>query len=175
MFSQYGEIVSVDLIDSRSIIFITFSDAHSAWKAVEDFQNKDTQFRKGISEICLARNQDKVSECSSILNDYSEEFLMKCNVIFKYLDPIMTEEELKLIASSYGVVLSCSIAKDDYGYSKRYGFVLFSSQEEALAVIKQFFAGYPGLPGSDIVAALWQPRYLRHKARISRNLINNNY
>ena len=50
---------------------------------------------------------------------------------------IHDEQQLRIAFSKYGHIASCFVPKDEQGHSKGYGFVCFSSHEEAARAIQE--------------------------------------
>ncbi|KAJ9559695.1 hypothetical protein OSB04_004855 [Centaurea solstitialis] len=57
------------------------------------------------------------------------------NLFVKNLDSMVTDAKLEEVFEKFGRILSCKIAKDDYGKSKGFGFVQFDSEESANGAI----------------------------------------
>lgn len=64
------------------------------------------------------------------------------NVYVKNIDDDITEDELRKHFSRCGTITSAKIMQDDKGVSKGFGFVCFSTPEEAKNAVQTFFGGY---------------------------------
>lgn len=60
------------------------------------------------------------------------------NVYVKNIDDDVTDEELREHFSQCGTITSARLMRDDKGMSKGFGFVCFSSPEEATKAVNTF-------------------------------------
>ncbi|KAF5823704.1 hypothetical protein HanRHA438_Chr01g0042031 [Helianthus annuus] len=137
-FAKFGKIVSLVIAKdenriSRGFGFVNFESPDDARKAVEDMNG----FSLGSQVLYVARAQKK-AEREQILRrrfeDIRKEQIMKhqgSNVYVKNIDDDVTENELKEHFSQCGTITSTKLMCDDKGLSKGFGFVCFSTPEEA--------------------------------------------
>jgi len=59
------------------------------------------------------------------------------NLYIKNLEDGIDDERLRSVFSTYGTITSAKVMKDDKGYSKGFGFVCFSSPDEATNAITE--------------------------------------
>ncbi|KAI7724552.1 hypothetical protein M8C21_003314 [Ambrosia artemisiifolia] len=137
-FAKFGKIVSLVIAKdengvSRGFGFVNFESPDDARKAVEDMNG----LTLGSKVLYVARAQKK-AEREQILRrrfeDIRKEQIMKyqgSNVYVKNIDDDVTENELKEHFSQCGTITSTKLMCDDKGLSKGFGFVCFSTREEA--------------------------------------------
>lgn len=63
------------------------------------------------------------------------------NVYVKNIDDEISDDELRLHFSQCGTITSAKIMRDDKGLSRGYGFVCFSTPEEANKAVYTFHGG----------------------------------
>ncbi|KAE8719033.1 putative FKBP-type peptidyl-prolyl cis-trans isomerase 1 [Hibiscus syriacus] len=137
-FPEFGKIVSLVVARdengaSRDFGFVNFENPDDAKKAMEVMNG--SQF---------ARAQKK-AEREQILRHQFEERrkvqIMKykaSNVYVKNIDDEVTDEELREYFSQCGTITSAKLMRDNKGLSKGFGFVCFSSPEEAAKAVDTF-------------------------------------
>ncbi|GFP90799.1 polyadenylate-binding protein 7 [Phtheirospermum japonicum] len=137
-FSQYGRIVSLVISkdengSSRGFGFVNFENPDDAKRAVEALHGS----KLGSKVLYVARAQKKSERDEVLRRQFEEkkkERLMKyqaSNVYVKNIDDDVTDDELKKYFSQCGTITSVKIMRDDKGVSKGFGFVCFSTPEEA--------------------------------------------
>ncbi|KAK6126290.1 hypothetical protein DH2020_039935 [Rehmannia glutinosa] len=144
-FSQYGKIVSLVISKdengaSRGFGFVNFENPDDAKCAVEALHGSQL----GSKVLYVARAQKK-SERDEILRRQFEEKrneriqkYQASNVYVKNIDDDVIDDELKLHFSQCGTITSAKIMRDDKGVSKGFGFVCFSTPEEANKAVYTF-------------------------------------
>ncbi|KAI3683836.1 hypothetical protein L1987_84351 [Smallanthus sonchifolius] len=137
-FAKFGKIVSLVIAKddngvSRGFGFVNYESPDDARKAVEDMNGLNL----GSKVLFVARAQKK-AEREQILrrrfDDIRKEQMMKyqgSNVYVKNIDDVVTENELQEHFSQCGTITSTKLMCDDKGVSKGFGFVCFSTPEEA--------------------------------------------
>ncbi|KAL6585417.1 hypothetical protein OROMI_002061 [Orobanche minor] len=144
-FAQYGNIISLVIAKdengaSRGFGFVNFENPDAAKRAVEALHGS----KLGSKVLYVARAQKK-SEREEILRRHFEEKkkeqLQKyqaSNVYVKNIDDDVIDDELKEYFSRCGTITSAKIMRDDKGVSKGFGFVCFSTPEEANKAVYTF-------------------------------------
>jgi len=143
LFGQFGSItkgvVMQDESGSKGFGFVNYETAEAAQKAVEEMNGK----KIGEKEVYVGRAQKK-EEREKMLREMFEKVKRErmnkyqgVNLYVKYLEDTITEEQLRQEFSSCGTITSCVIMKDDKGVSKGFGFVCFSSPEEATKALTE--------------------------------------
>lgn len=154
LFTQFGKITSAVLErDSegkpRGFGFINFEDHESAAKAVDELN--DTDFKS--QRLYVGRAQKKYERLQELRKQYEVSRLEKLakyqgvNLFVKNLDDSIDDEKLRDEFAPFGAITSAKVMRDDAGNSKGFGFVCFSTPEEATKAIteknQQIVAGKP--------------------------------
>jgi polyadenylate-binding protein len=157
IFGAYGEITSAKVEaflgedarakgvegKSRGFGFVNFAEHESAVKASEELDGKT--FMEGETEKTLyVRRLQTKKERSKELRDkhamIKKDRLTKyqgCNLYIKNLDETATDDWLRQTFGKFGTITSARIMRDQVGTSRGFGFVCFSSPEEASKAIAQ--------------------------------------
>lgn len=143
LFEKYGTILSYSLpLDpesglSRGFGFVNFQTHDSATQAVEALDGYELKGKK----LYVSRAQKKI-EREEVLRQQNElarlDKLPKfqgVNLYIKFLDASIGDEELKNIFSPYGKIVSAKVMTDEKGKSRCFGFVCYSSPDEAQKAI----------------------------------------
>ncbi|KII62849.1 Polyadenylate-binding protein, cytoplasmic and nuclear [Thelohanellus kitauei] len=123
IFSAYGQVLSVKVCrDSQTqtslgYAYINFRTSQEAEKAMEavNFSNID----------------GRPCRVMWSMRDSTRRKFGIGNLFIKNIDPDLDAKSLHQAFSSFGPVLSCKIALDEYGLSKGYGFVQFLNEADA--------------------------------------------
>eukprot|EP00730_Choanoeca_flexa_P014396 TRINITY_DN6280_c0_g1_i1.p1 TRINITY_DN6280_c0_g1~~TRINITY_DN6280_c0_g1_i1.p1 ORF type:complete len:608 (+),score=219.06 TRINITY_DN6280_c0_g1_i1:73-1824(+) len=138
MFAPFGEITSFKLMKGREdkyIGFVAYAESAQAKAAVADMHEKDTDGR----QLYVQRAQSKSERMAMLRRQYEQRKramqskYQAGNLYVRNFPDDFTEENLREMFSKYGNITSIKIAKYEDGSSKGFGFVCFSSQEEATA------------------------------------------
>jgi len=137
IFTPYGTITSSTLKESngKPYGFVNFEKHEEAVKAVEETNEKEIKGKK----LYVARAQSK-AEREEFLRNKRQKLLEKtknCNLYMRNLSSNVTEKTLIDTFSRFGKITSVAVAKDKDGISKGFGFVCFSTPEEAAKVLKE--------------------------------------
>lgn len=188
LFEKYGEITSAIVMESdehasRGFGFVNFKDHGAAVKAQEEMDRKVYKWKNGelVGEVAaddkseeteegvekkslyVARAQKKeerlrVLRSEHLLKDHSEG---KTNVFVRNIADVVTKEQLEKFFAPYGTIKSCVVMRDDSGNSRGFGFVDYTTPEEAQTAIEktmnQLFCGKP------LYVALAQPKAVRRQ------------
>ncbi|KAL7637929.1 UNVERIFIED_CONTAM: hypothetical protein RMT77_011542 [Armadillidium vulgare] len=143
MFSKYGKITSHRIMlnvdgKSKGFGFVAFDDPEAAEKAVEELNGKEV----GGKPLYVGRAQ-KRGERQAELKKKFEMLKMErmnryqgVNLYIKNLDDSIDDERLRKEFSPYGTITSAKVMTED-GRSKGFGFVCFSSPEEATRAVTE--------------------------------------
>jgi len=118
---------------SKGFAFINFDTADAATQCVEEMNNTDVDGKT----IFIGRAQKKAErelELRQKFETLKQEQLMKyqgVNLYIKNLDDDIEDDKLRTIFDPFGSISSCKIMRDSKGNSKGFGFVCYSSQDEA--------------------------------------------
>ncbi|SCZ89565.1 BZ3500_MvSof-1268-A1-R1_Chr1-1g01261 [Microbotryum saponariae] len=144
LFKPFGNVTSAVIsLDnegkSKGFGFVNFEKHDEAHKAVMELHEKEI---KG-QQIYVARAQHKSEREEELKKSYEQkkyETTLKyqgVNLYVKNLDDDVTEEKLQAEFEPFGQITSCKIMADDKGVSKGFGFVCFSSPDEATKAVNE--------------------------------------
>lgn len=144
LFEPYGKITSVHFEKdqegtSRGYAFVNFENHDSAVKAVEELNDKEINGQK----LYAGRAQKKRERIEELKKQYEATRLEKLskyqgvNLFIKNLDDSITSEILEEEFKPFGTITSAKVMVDDSGKSKGFGFVCFSTPEEATKAITE--------------------------------------
>ncbi|KAH3673648.1 hypothetical protein WICMUC_003551 [Wickerhamomyces mucosus] len=144
LFTEVGATTSVHLEKdqsgkSKGFGFVNFENHESAVKAIETLNNKEF---KGKT-LYVGRAQKKAERLEDLKKQYEAAKLEKfsqiqtVNLFIKNLDDSIDDEKLKEEFQQFGTITSVKVMTDDSGKSRGFGFVSFSSPEEASRAISE--------------------------------------
>lgn len=144
IFEKYGKITSAKvMIDdtgkNRGFGFVSFEDPESAEKAVEELNGKDV----GGKVLYVGRAQKKAERQAELKRHFEQlkqERLNRyqgVNLYVKNLDDAIDDERLRKEFAPFGTITSAKVMTDANGRSKGFGFVCFSSPEEATKAVTE--------------------------------------
>ena len=155
LFEKYGVITSSSLArdeegKGRGFGFVNFEDHEAARKATEDLNELDFHGKA----LYVGRAQKKHERAEELRKQYAQAKAEKLNkyqgvnLFVKNIADEIDDEALRERFSDYGAITSAKIMTDpDTGKSKGFGFVCFSSPEEATKAVsemnQQLFHGKP--------------------------------
>ncbi|KDP29218.1 hypothetical protein JCGZ_16607 [Jatropha curcas] len=137
-FSEFGQIVSLVIVKdetggSRGFGFVNFDNPDDAKHAMEKMNGTEL----GSKILFVGRAQKKAEREQILRRQFEEkrnEQILKykgSNVYVKNIDDDVADEELRQHFSQCGTITSAKLMRDDKGRSRGFGFVCFSSPEEA--------------------------------------------
>ncbi|CBY43303.1 unnamed protein product, partial [Oikopleura dioica] len=154
-FEQFGEVVSHKVICdettglSKCHGFISFKEHDQAEAAVEIMHEKEIEGKK----LYCGRAQKKAERSSELKAKYEkikQERIQRyqgVNLYVKNLDDSIDDEGLREAFKQFGNITSAKVITDLNGRSKGFGFVCFSSPEEATKAVTEMngriFGGKP--------------------------------
>ncbi|XP_073471380.1 polyadenylate-binding protein 4 isoform X1 [Aquarana catesbeiana] len=142
-FSKYGKTLSVKVMTdpsgkSKGFGFVSFEKHEDANKAVDDMNGKDVNGKV----MFVGRAQKKVerqAELKRRFEQLKQERISRyqgVNLYIKNLDDTIDDEKLRKEFSPFGSITSAKVMLED-GRSKGFGFVCFSSPEEATKAVTE--------------------------------------
>lgn len=145
LFGKFGKITSALLATdaegkSKGFGFINYEGHEAAQKAVEELNDTDVE---GGKKLYVGRAQNKFERQSELKKQYEQARLEKLtkyqgiNLYVKNLDDSVDDEKLREIFSPFGSITSVKVMTDDEGKSRGFGFVCYSSPEEANRAIAE--------------------------------------
>ncbi|KAH0752508.1 hypothetical protein KY285_005656 [Solanum tuberosum] len=145
-FSGFGTIISLVIAKDESgapkgFGFVNFDNPDDARKAAEAMNGSPV----GSKTLYVARAQKKAEReqlLKRLFEERRREQIMKyqgSNVYVKNIDDDVTEYELHQLFSQCGTITSAKVMQDEKGLSKGFGFVCFSTAEEAYNAVNTFY------------------------------------
>jgi len=143
MFGEYGKIISAKVMvdesgKSKGFGFVSFEEPEGAEHAVDNLNGKDLG-----GKIVYCGRAQKRAERQAELKDKFEKLKMErinryqgVNLYVKNLDDNIDDERLRKEFSQFGTITSAKIMTEG-GRSKGFGFVCFSSPEEATKAVTE--------------------------------------
>ncbi|KAL2509150.1 Polyadenylate-binding protein 7 [Forsythia ovata] len=144
-FSGYGKIISLIISKdengaSRGFGFVNFENPEDARHAMEAMHGS----KLGSQVIYVARAQKKAQREQMLRCQFEEkrkEQILKyqtSNVYVKNIGDDVNDDQLREHFSLCGTITSAKLMRDDKGMSKGFGFVCFSTPEEANKAVNTF-------------------------------------
>ncbi|KAG0740757.1 hypothetical protein G6F57_000828 [Rhizopus arrhizus] len=166
MLAKFGPITSAlvqtdDEGKSKGFGFVNFENHEDAQKAVDALNETE---HKGKT-LYVARAQKKTEREEELRKQYEQAKLEKLakyqgvNLYIKNLDDDIDDEKLRQEFSVYGVITSAKVMCDDKDTSKGFGFVCFSSPDEATKAVTEMNGRMIG--SKPIYVALAQRKEIR--------------
>ncbi|KAL6063741.1 Protein phosphatase PP2A regulatory subunit B [Balamuthia mandrillaris] len=142
-FEPFGKIQSAVLMkndkgESRGFAFVNFEDHEAALKAVEELSGKK-KLGNAEKEVFVGRAQKK-NERDTFLKQLREERAQKyqgINLYVKNLDDTVTDAKLEEQFGAFGNITSCKVMKDDKGNARGFGFVCYTSPDDASKAVTE--------------------------------------
>jgi len=145
IFQVYGAITSCvvmrdDKGESKGFGFINFDKNDEAQNAINELNGKDFDGK----QMYVGRAQKKSErekELKDMFNKIQQERMNKyqgVNLYVKNLDDSIDDERLRKEFSACGTITSAKVMTDEKKNSKGFGFVCFSTPEEATKAVTEF-------------------------------------
>lgn len=143
-FSKYGEIASCVIMTdedgkSKGFGFVAFEDHDDAEKACDALDGTEIEGNK----ITCCRAQKKAERAIELKNKFEAQKIERIsryqgvNLYIKNLEDGIDDERLRLEFSQFGTITSAKVMKDEKSISKGFGFVCFSSPDEATKAVTE--------------------------------------
>eukprot|EP00118_Oscarella_pearsei_P024540 m.306275 g.306275 ORF g.306275 m.306275 type:complete len:673 (+) comp41105_c0_seq1:189-2207(+) len=144
MFAKYGSIMSMKLMTdptgkAKGFGFVSYDSHEAAATAVEAMNGKELNGKR----LYAARAQKKgerQQELRARFDMMRQERISRyqgVNLYIKNLDDEVNDEKLRTEFSPYGTITSAKVMVDEKARSKGFGFVCFSSPEEATKAVTE--------------------------------------
>merc|ERR1712142_412046 len=144
MLKKVGEITSCVVMNdengkSKGFGFVAFDSHDAADAAVAEFDGVEIDGRK----ITVCRAQKKAERAMELENKFEVQKMERINryqgvnLYIKNLEDGIDDERLRSEFSTYGTITSAKVMKDERGGSKGFGFVCFSSPDEATKAVTE--------------------------------------
>lgn len=142
LFQQFGKVTSAiiqfdEYGNSKGFGFVNFESHEGAQRAVENLHDLDLNGKN----LYVARAQKKAEREEELRRSYEQakmERLSKyagVNLYIKNLEDDVDDEKLRAEFELFGTITSCKVMRDEKGMSKGFGFVCFSSPDEATKAV----------------------------------------
>ena len=144
IFSKIGPTFSCALAldeenKSKGFGFVNFEKHEDAVKAIEelnDFELKGSKLYVGRAQKKFERTQDLQKQYEVYKNEKLEQYKF-VNLFIKNLADSIDDEQLNELFAPFGTITSAKVMKDENNNSKGFGFVCYSTREEAQAAISE--------------------------------------
>ncbi|KAK3539526.1 hypothetical protein QTP70_009506 [Hemibagrus guttatus] len=143
IFSEYGKTLSVRVMTdekgrSRGFGFVNYENHEDAQKAVAEMNGKELNGR--VLYVGRAQKRlERQSELKRKFEQIKQERLNRyqgVNLYVKNLDDGIDDDKLRKEFAPYGMITSAKVMTEG-GHSKGFGFVCFSSPEEATKAVTE--------------------------------------
>ena len=143
MFEAYGSITSYRIMQdesgkSRGFGFVAFEDPEIAERACVELNGKEMEGKT----LYVGRAQKRAERQMELKRKFEDLKMQRMNryqgvnLYVKNLDDTIDDEELRKEFTPYGTITSAKVMTED-GRSKGFGFVCFSSPEEATKAVTE--------------------------------------
>jgi len=166
LFSQHGPINSPLIVrtpgSATAYGFVNFEKHEDAVAAVEKLNG----YKLGTKSIICCRAQKKSEREAKLKREWEQQKYDKyrgINLYIKHIEDDVDEEALRKEFSQFGTIKSCKIPIDEKGNSKNFGFICFSTPEEAQKAIADMNGRI--LPGQKkpLFVAYHEPKEIRRQ------------
>jgi len=144
IFSAFGEITSLALMNaedgkSKGFAFINYGDMEAARKAVEEKNGVDLN-GKAMYVGRAQKKSERTAELKEKFDKIKQERINKyqgVNLYVKNLDENLEDDAFRTAFEEYGQITSCKVMRDDKGHGKGFGFVCYTTPEEATKAVTE--------------------------------------
>lgn len=144
MFEKYGRITSHKVMykddgNSRGFGFVAFEDPDAAERACMELNGKELVEGKPLYVGRAQKKAERQKELKRKFEQLKSERLTRyqgVNLYVKNLDDTIDDERLRKEFAPFGTITSAKVMLED-GRSKGFGFVCFSSPEEATKAVTE--------------------------------------
>lgn len=144
LFARFGNVTSAviqvdDEGKSRGFGFVNFETHDEAQKAVDALHDSEYNGKK----LFVTRAQKKAEREEELRKSYAQAKMEKLskyqgvNLYIKNLEDDIDDERLRAEFEPFGAISSAKVMRDDKGTSKGFGFVCFSSPDEATKAVAE--------------------------------------
>ncbi|WWD19756.1 polyadenylate-binding protein, cytoplasmic and nuclear [Kwoniella shandongensis] len=159
LVKPFGETISVALSKdesgaSKGFGFVNYEDHEAARKAVEELNDKEVKGKK----LYVGRAQSKLEREAELKKSHEEK---RMENEAKSADE-WDDDRLRAEFDSFGTITSCKVMKDDNEVSRGFGFVCFSSPDEATKAVSEMNGKMIGT--KPLYVALAQRKDIRRQA-----------
>lgn len=144
LFNRYGGVTSAVIqVDeegkSKGFGFVNYESHEEAQRAVDNLHDIEINGKK----LFVSRAQKKAEREEELRRSYEQAKMEKLskyagvNLYIKNLEDDVDDEKLRAEFEPFGTITSCKVMRDEKGTSKGFGFVCFSSPDEATKAVAE--------------------------------------
>jgi polyadenylate-binding protein len=144
IFQKFGNVTSAALqLDdegkSKGFGFVNFETHDEAQRAVDELHDTEINSKK----LYVTRAQKKGERDEELRRSFDQAKMEKLskyqgvNLYIKNLEDDIDDDKLRAEFEPFGTITSCKIMRDEKGGSKGFGFVCFSSPDEATKAVSE--------------------------------------
>jgi polyadenylate-binding protein len=173
LFSKFGEVTSSCVAEDdknpgkyRGFGFVAFADSESAKRAVEELHDKEFNGNK----LFVGRAMKKAERAAQLRREHEarhkelQQRSRGVNLYVKNLAEEFDDAKIRTTFEEFGNITSARVMRDEKGTSRGFGFVCFSTQEEATRASTDLNGRI--ILGKPLYVALAQPKEER-RAQLS--------
>ncbi|KAG1756703.1 uncharacterized protein EDB91DRAFT_1325663 [Suillus paluster] len=144
LFNRYGNVTSAVIqVDdegrSKGFGFVNYETHDEAQRAVDNLHDIELNGKK----LFVSRAQKKAEREEELRRSYEQAKMEKLskyagvNLYIKNLEDDVDDEKLRAEFEPFGTITSCKVMRDEKSTSKGFGFVCFSSPDEATKAVAE--------------------------------------
>jgi polyadenylate-binding protein len=144
LFAQFGNVTSAMIQTdeegkSKGFGFVNYEFHEEAQAAVDNLHDTEHNGKK----LFVSRAQKKIEREEELRKSYEQAKMEKfskyqgVNLYIKNLEDDVDDEKLRAEFEPYGTITSCKVMRDEKSSSKGFGFVCFSSPDEATKAVAE--------------------------------------
>ncbi|KAH6834344.1 binding protein 2 [Perilla frutescens var. hirtella] len=145
IFGEFGPMTSVAVMrdeagHSKCFGFVNFNNAEDAARSVEMLNGRKFNGMEWYVSRAQKKSERELEiklQREQIAKEVHERSLGMNNLYIKNIDDNVDNEKLKGLFAPFGNIVSCKVMIDPKGISKGYGFVAFSTSQEASKAISE--------------------------------------
>lgn len=173
-FSKFGTITNYDLAKdenggSKGFGFVNYEKPEDAQKAVDEANGKELSGKTlyvGRAQKKAERQQELKQKFEQLRQERAAKY-QGVNLYIKNLDDDIDDEKIRAEFSQFGTITSVKVMRDEKQNSKGFGFVCFSTPEEAAKAVSEMNTKTIGNSQKPLYVALAQRKEHR-KAQLAQ-------
>ncbi|CDF39886.1 Polyadenylate-binding protein, partial [Chondrus crispus] len=144
LFAEFGDITSIhvaqdEVAKPKGFAFVNFASPEMAKRAVDGMNGKEVA---GKTLVLNAAQKKSVREAElrnkhEIIRNERMQKYQGINLYIKNLSDDIDDDRLRTEFSPYGTITSCKIMRDDKGFSRGFGFVCYTTPDEATKAVTE--------------------------------------
>lgn len=172
-FGKFGNITNLALAEengsSKGFGFVNYDKPEDAQKAVEEMNGKEFHGKTlyvGRAQKKTERQQELKQKFEQLRQERAAKY-QGVNLYIKNLDDDIDDEKIRAEFSQFGNITSVKVMRDDKTNSKGFGFVCFTTPEEAAKAVAEMNTKTIGNSQKPLYVALAQRKEHR-KAQLAQ-------